>query len=565
MSGANASWIDTRPVRDLLRVSWQVLALATLAGLIAGVGNAGLLAFINQRLQQGELAASGLIFVGLCLLVLVAAIAAEVLLVYLAQDSIFHLRIWLSHRVLAVPYPQLQQHGPHRILAALTEDVSNVAHAFEALPPIVIEGAIVLATLAYLAWLSWSVLLLVLAFILIGGVAFLWPQTRAVHWLHRARDTEDGLFKHLRTMTEGNKELKMDVRRRRAFMQELLEPTAETMRGHNKLGLTIYTIAMQLGNLLLYLAAGAVLFLAPMWLEVTPAVLSGYALGIFSLMLPLSIVMHSVPALERGLVALRKIESLGLSFEHEPEAAGAGQRPNTAEAPEWIRLSGVQHRYRTEQDESSFMLGPLDVAIPPGELVFITGGNGSGKTTFAMLLLGLYSAESGSIELGQRRLDDSWRDEYRQQFSAVFAEPFVFESLLGYTGAAVQTQAEQWLGRLRLAAKVRCIDGRFSTIDLSKGQRKRLALLAAYIEDRPYYVFDEWAADQDPVFKETFYRELLPGLKARGKTVLVISHDTHYAGIADRLLHFEDGRIGTDSAGRQSRGAHATAPRYESP
>ncbi|SDM20561.1 putative ATP-binding cassette transporter [Franzmannia pantelleriensis] len=67
--------------------------------------------------------------------------------------------------------------------------------------------------------------------------------------------------------------------------------------------------------------------------------------------------------------------------------------------------------------------------------------------------------------------------------------------------------------------------------------------MVAYLEDRPFLVFDEWAADQDPLFKEVFYREVLPELKRMGKAVLVISHDDRYFPLADRLVRLESGKL----------------------
>ncbi len=103
--------------------------------------------------------------------------------------------------------------------------------------------------------------------------------------------------------------------------------------------------------------------------------------------------------------------------------------------------------------------------------------------------------------------------------------------------------ANRYLERLEIAHKVSIRDGAFSTTDLSTGQRKRLALLNAWLEERPVLVFDEWAADQDPVFRRVFYTELLPELKALGKTIIVISHDDRYFAIADQLIRMQAGRV----------------------
>jgi putative ATP-binding cassette transporter len=198
-------------------------------------------------------------------------------------------------------------------------------------------------------------------------------------------------------------------------------------------------------------------------------------------------------------------------------------------------------------DAEEFTLGPLDLTFARGEIVFIIGGNGSGKTTFIKLLTGLYAPEAGTILLDGKAVTLDTSDAYRQHFSVVFADFFLFDELLGLTTPTIDDQARRYLDRLKLADKVRIENGRLSTIELSQGQRKRLALLTAYLEDRPVYVFDEWAADQDPYFKNIFYLQLLPELKAQGKTIFVISHDERYYHLADRTIKLEDGQVVSDT------------------
>jgi putative pyoverdin transport system ATP-binding/permease protein len=185
----------------------------------------------------------------------------------------------------------------------------------------------------------------------------------------------------------------------------------------------------------------------------------------------------------------------------------------------------------------------LDINLKAGELVLVAGGNGSGKTTLAKIITGLYRAESGELLLDGQPITDGNREFYRQHFSAVFYDFHLFESLLGLEKPDLDAHARERLERLQLNGKVTIENGVFSTTQLSQGQRKRLALLTATLEDRPIYVFDEWAADQDPEFKDYFYRELLPDLKAQGKLVLIICHDDHYFDVADRMIKLEAGKI----------------------
>jgi len=215
----------------------------------------------------------------------------------------------------------------------------------------------------------------------------------------------------------------------------------------------------------------------------------------------------------------------------------------TASTVRRLELRGVGHKYYHEVSDDMFALGPIDLAFEPGEVTFLVGGNGSGKTTFAKLLVGLYPPESGEVFLNGHPVGLHDRDAYRQLFTAVFSDFHLFDRLLHTDALDVDRRGNALIRKLHLQHKVQVRNGAFSTRALSQGQRKRLALVVASLEDRPFLVFDEWAADQDPVFKEVFYREVLPELRAMGKAVLVISHDDRYFSLADRLVRLENGQV----------------------
>jgi putative ATP-binding cassette transporter len=225
-----------------------------------------------------------------------------------------------------------------------------------------------------------------------------------------------------------------------------------------------------------------------------------------------------------------------------------------------LEVSDVTYTYQGGPGESPFTLGPLNLVFRPGELVFLAGGNGSGKTTFAKLLTGLYIPKKGQISVDGQFVTSQTREHYRQLFAVIFAEFQLFPGLLGLEGPELIPRAINLLKRFRLDSRVQLMDGNFSTTHrLSRGQRKRLALLVALLEDRPFYVFDEWASDQDPHFKNIFYTELLPELKAAGKAILVITHDNHYYHLADRMLLLGDGQMCSASPEATARRADVDA------
>lgn len=221
-----------------------------------------------------------------------------------------------------------------------------------------------------------------------------------------------------------------------------------------------------------------------------------------------------------------------------------------SEAPQAVvhslELRGVSYSPPPVAGSEPFHLGPINLNIRQGDIVFIVGENGCGKTTLIKLLLGLYQPQSGEIRLNGEAVTDRLRDDYRQLFTTVFADYHLFDDLVqGNAGKSLDI-ATQYLDRLEIAHKVSIKDGAFTTTDLSTGQRKRLALVNAWLEERPVLVFDEWAADQDPAFRRIFYTELLPDLKRLGKTIIVISHDDRYFDIADQLVRMKAGKVMTD-------------------
>jgi putative ATP-binding cassette transporter len=260
------------------------------------------------------------------------------------------------------------------------------------------------------------------------------------------------------------------------------------------------------------------------------------------LMGPLTFVLSFLPDLGRANVAMKRIDTLSHSLDEQPPAGIAADR-DAKQSWKLLELAGVQHTYRCENEEEEFSLGPIDLSFQPGEIVFITGGNGSGKTTLAKLLVGLYVPQGGEIRLDGQPITDERRDGYRQLFSVVFSDFYLFENLLGLSDFNIDTKAQEYLAKLQLDRCVQIKERTLSTLELSQGQRKRLALLTAYLEDRPIYVFDEWAADQDPQFKDIFYFELLGRLKAAGKAAIVISHDDRYYHVADRVIKLNYGLI----------------------
>jgi putative ATP-binding cassette transporter len=539
-----------KPLAAIPRRSWLEAAGAVGAGLVSGLCGAGLIAVISTGLSRADLSRTFLAvaFVGLVLGKVGTNALARLLLNRFSQRTLTDLCRELTRQLLTTPLPQLEQIGIPRILATLTEDVAILGWAAQNIPAIATHGAVLVGCAIYLGWLSGPVLLVMVLFVLTGAFCYRILTARAYRHLQQARDTRDLLFQHFRGLTEGMKELKLHAERRKAFLTERIDTATEALKRDAMAGIRRHLAADAWSQVLFYGLLGGLLFAAPAASALSTEAQTGYLLTALYMMSPVWGVMEAWPIIARARISLEKVRALGLSLGNTATVVVPESRLPPAR---WDRLEldGVAFTYPADVDGRAFTLGPIDLSLHQGELVFLVGGNGSGKSTFVKVLSGLYSPQVGTIRLNGEAITDKSREGYCEHFSVIFSDFYLFDTLLGLRGSDLDARADHYLFELELDDKVQIKDGAFSTTALSQGQRKRLALLTAFLEDRPIYVFDEWAADQDPHYREIFYRRLLPDLKARGKTVLVISHDDRYYHLGDRIIRLEYGKIGADMSG----------------
>jgi putative pyoverdin transport system ATP-binding/permease protein len=523
----------------------KMLFLTTLAALLSGACNAGLIALVNRGLNTNgaHLRDLAIWFVLLVVGKVGSQLISQSLLARFAQESISELRYEMIRKILSVPLRRIEQIGSPAILVTLTDDVFNISQALLGIPLTSVNLALVFGGAVYLGILSFKLLAAMVVFMVLGAASYRLLMGSAFRFLHLAREEESRLYRHFRSLTEGIKELKLHRNRRVNFLREHVRSSAEAFQKYNISAEYRFVLAQNWNYILLYILVGLLIFLLPSIQPVSTPVLTGYVITVLYLMGPLAGVLSSFSLFGRAEVAFEKVEKLGgtlASFEPERDAL---PKPERKEQLVELELVNVAHTYRTDNDDRDFVLGPVNLQFGPGELVFLVGGNGSGKSTLAKIITGLYFPEAGEIRLNGKVVDHHNRDEYRQIFSAVFSDFYLFDSLMGLEAANLDEQARGYIAGLNLQRKVNVSNGALSTTALSQGQRKRLALLTAYLEDRAFYLFDEWASDQDPQFKKVFYTQILPELKARGKTILVITHDDQYFHLADRIIKLDYGQI----------------------
>jgi putative ATP-binding cassette transporter len=532
-------------IQYLYRQSPKLLLLAVVAGILSGSSGTALIAVVTEAIAKPGSYNLNLawVFFGLVFAYLILKTCSEVALLLSCQNTIVQLRIELSRKILATQTKKLQKIGKPGLLAILTEDVDTLAQAFLLAPMVFGNVAIIIGCLCYMAWLSWEIVLIYSVFLLLGMVIFHFAERGPLKRLEEMRKQMDVLYKNFKSLTEGTKELQLNAQRGVLFVDRVMTPNALQFRHLLVRGLAGYMLVSNAGITTIYFMIGILVFAVPIWIPHSAIVIGTMTIVMLYLINPIVGLISAVPQLRRAGISLGRIEQLGGDLENRAARTNMPTPFVSPDDPLRLELHGVCHEYPGLADDRSFTLGPIDLEVNQGEVVFIVGGNGSGKTTLAMLLLGFYPPEAGEILLNGVKVTDENRAAYQQMFSAVFSDFYLFEELLGTDETELSRRAAHYIDRLGISHKVKVEDSKFTTLDLSSGQRKRLALVSAYLEDRPVYLLDEWAADQDPAFKRVFYTELLPELKARGKTVLVITHDEHYFNCADRIVRIQDGQL----------------------
>lgn len=528
---------------SLLQRHRGLLALALIGSLASAAAGIALLNEINQLIAgtRSMGMAQGGYYAGLLLVLFACGFGSQALLTALGHRVVYELRLQLVKRLLDTPIEQLEKIGTPGLYATLSKDVESIGQAFNRLPFVLYNGILMLGGCAYLAWLSWPLLLLCGVLLGLGVcLAYGW-FARMRELMTVVRDTDDQLYAAYTAAIEGRYELALNTPRKQRFYERDLLRAADRARANEVLADRYWTLSLNWTvTLILGLAGG--LFAAGAWLGIAAATVAAFVLVLMFLRMPLNDLIGSLPTLIAGNVALAKIESLTLA---PCRPAFIAQQPSFPRRGErLLELEGLTYDYPAACDDYGFHLGPIDLQVYAGETLFIVGGNGSGKSTLAKLLTGLYRPASGVLRLHGEAVGDDRREWYRSHFSTVLSSFHLFERLVGPTGDFDLALAQAWLTRLRMERKVSIDpDGLLSTTQLSQGQRKRLALLVALVEERPILLLDEWAADQDPLFRAFFYLELLPELKAQGKTVIAISHDDRYFAVADRVIKCEGGRL----------------------
>jgi putative ATP-binding cassette transporter len=511
---------------------------------LGGLSTAAILAAINAGLQgTASLWAATLFLVALFLFIktqyyVTITTTAEI-------EAIIHkIRLRVMDHIRRSELLSLEAIGRSRIVAAITSDTAILTQASNMLC-FSIQGAVLVFFVAiYVAFLSLAAIVTTILIIGVAGIIFHYKNRRLAAEKQKSAEWEGRLFDRLTDFLDGFKELRLNAAR----SMDLFEDASEVSRTAANIKINSQAETFKLivtSQVSMYVLIGAVVFVAPQFSEA----LGGLTLTKTTTALMFIVgacfgLVQAIPILLNANAAADRIEHLEIELQATASALDAAgfAAPSRFDA---IEMTGIQFRYVDKSSEATFKIGPIDFSLHPGELVFITGGNGSGKSTFLRVLSGLYPPDSGQIRLNGQLIGDETRDKYRSLMSAIFFDYHLFHKLYGIPDPD-PGEVDRLLRQFRLDTKTSLTKGEFRTLDLSGGQRRRLALIVSLLEKRPILLLDEWTAEQDPEFRRKFYDELLPELMAAGATVVVITHDDRYLDelhLPARRIRMDEGRI----------------------
>ncbi|RZM77476.1 cyclic peptide export ABC transporter [Pseudoalteromonas rubra] len=532
--------------------------ISVLLGAISGILYSGLIPFVlmsiespTPGLQLAEVphARYGLLEVAnyklaalfflACTFILIIRSLSEILLQRVATDVARQLRVSFYDKIARTPLHAIEKMGSSKLVASVNLDVPRIINGARALPLLLINLVTLVGMLGFLVYLNDAVFKMVMIAIAFGILAYQVPMYFGNKLLTRSREYRDAIQEGVNGLISGAKELKLDAHKRAYFHQDALLNNEANILKNEKTAQSVLISTINFGDLLCFFVIGALCFVFVNYHSISNGELVAVIMALLYVTGPISVLLNALPQMMIATISYKKFNTL---LNELPEEHIEYQ---ITPVPGWqtLRFDNVEFAYPNDQDEAGFAVGPINLTLNRGEIVFIVGSNGSGKSTLSKLLTLHYQAVGGRIYFDDVALDNGNIESYRQEISAIYSDYYLFAKILKELDDQTTEQIQHYLKLLHLDHKVTIENGYFSTVSLSDGQRKRLALLVSFLEDKQVYLFDEWAADQDPIFKEVFYKRILPSLKAKQKLVIAITHDDKYFELADKVIVMESGQV----------------------
>ncbi len=481
-----------------------------------------------------------LVFVVIVLLFIWSRRAMSFTFIKYSQRLFWKLRMELLSIILKSNYTELDKRRPE-IHSALIHDIGTLTQASLNIIHFITSSVVLISCLAYMYYLSGVLFLITIITCVLGILVYLLGSRKSDVLFIQTRDLEDGFMKNFNAILNGFREIHMDNKKGLGIVAKNIEPISQRSFSNNTNAFVGFLNNQITGQILFYILIASILLVFSVKLEIEGIIIVNFLFILLYVLGALEGIMVLIPSLVQARISFMRLTKLKEDLNASVVEFNVQNNEFNVQSFENIKISEIEFTYQLDNTEN-FQIGPISFILDKGDIVFIYGGNGSGKTTFIHSLLGLLKPDKGSIAFNNISLNESTYSSYKSMFAVVFNDYYLFDEFYGNENFD-QQKAKDYLTLFEIEEKVQVIENGFSTVDLSTGQRKRLALIAALLENKPIIVMDEWAADQDPYFRKKFYTEILSILKQDGFTILAITHDDVYYSYCDKLLKMEDGKL----------------------
>jgi putative ATP-binding cassette transporter len=459
----------------------------------------------------------------------------------IAENIIKKVRVRIADKIRNSELVFLENTEQSEVFTYLTQNTSLISEASLIVINAFQSSVVLVFCIILIAILSKLAFLVIILAVGAALIHYLTHEKELTEYMRQITVKESQFFKMLNQMVEGFKELKMNRKMSEQHFGDFSSVAEDSMNLKIEAS-GKFTVEIMSSQIFFYTLLGIVTFVLPRFVQIESELLIRVVAAILFIIGPVNLMLTAVPTFARANNAVENLYNLEARLDEAARFLKTDGKLLISKIDSFseIRFRNTCFSYTDRAGNPLFTVGPAELTIRRGEILFIVGGNGSGKTTFLKLLCGLYYPVLGSVELDGTPLDKTIYPAYRELFSVIFGDFYLFDRLYGLD----TIDYDKIAGLLKLMClekKTECIDGEFTNINLSTGQRKRLAMVAALLNDRPIYVFDEWAADQDPEFRKYFYESLIKELREMGKTIIAVSHDDRYFHHADRVLKMDYG------------------------
>lgn len=522
---------------------------------IAGLSNALILALINTAAEHAEQSETRPLYaIAFGAAILIYMFAQRWILIQAADqiEGVIHrVRMRIVRRLRDCELLDIERLGRSVIYSGVARHTQTLSQSASTITIAVQMAVLIVFTTAYIAYLSLTSFFVLIAFMAVALSIYFRKSFSVRADLRSTLEMDNGVYSAIDDLLNGFKEAKLSRRKTRAILRRAADISARASEARGETQ-TLLAKNFVFSQTSFYLLLGTMVFIVPIISSGYSSEVQKSTTAVLFIIGPIAGLIGSIPIFENASAAVEAIMDLEdrlttlstngeVDEDHEEDEPGEDDTPLTFSTIE-LRDAVFQFPPPPDDPAGAFKIGPFNLTITRGKTLFITGGNGSGKSTLLRVLTGLYPLTQGKILLDGLPVRRSKIQDYRELFAAIFGDFHLSRHLDGVASSHFD-EAGEWMHRLEIQDKVEMVDGVFSTADLSTGQRKRLALVGAVLEHKPILVLDEWAADQDPMFRRKFYRELLPLLRERGHTIVAVTHDSRFFDTAEHQLHMEDGMI----------------------